>query len=136
MSRVVKGYSFAGVLAGLVGMSAMFLILVPLRGAQENRQIVLVARNMVFMLEDGDGEANPTLTFKPGEQVTILLRNDDPGMRHDLVIESLDVRSKVISFGQSLRLTFTVPTDGDAMIYMCSLHPYMMRGDIRVRESR
>jgi hypothetical protein len=51
------------------------------------REVRLVVRDMTFYV-DGDTSPNPTLRFKRGEQIRLVLRNDDPGMTHDVAIRA------------------------------------------------
>ena len=95
-----------------------------------SREITMVAKNMVFVIESPTStqQANPTITVKAGQRITIVLRNDDPGMQHDLVIEGLQVQLEVISSGETTRVTFTAPREPGRYVYLCSLHPRSMRG--------
>ncbi len=112
----------------LVGATGAILPSVAAGGA--GREITIVAKNMVFVVEspESSGRANPTITVKTGQKITIVLRNDDPGMQHDLVIQGLQIQVKVISFGETTRLTFTAPREPGAYVYLCSFHPRSMRG--------
>jgi len=99
-----------------------------IKDSKPPRQIELVARQMAF------NTSNPTIILKLGEPVVILVKNDDPGMLHDLVIEGLNVEtSTTLKYGQSETLKFT-PTQTGRFEYYCSYHFQMMRGEIIVIE--
>ena len=118
----------SALVVALVGATG---VIVPSMAAGEaSREITIVARNMAFVIESPDsfGRTNPTITVKAGRKITIVLRNDDPGMQHDLLIEGLDVEIEVISFGETTRLTFTAPREPGVYVYLCSFHPISMRG--------
>ena len=59
-----------------------------------SREITLVARDMAFYLsEQTQAGPNPTLQLKVGEQVRIVLRNQDPWYRahlRDQAVERVD----------------------------------------------
>ena len=114
----------------IVVVSATGVVLASIAQGAVSREITIVAKNMVFSVPslETSGEVNPTITVKRGQRVTITLRNDDAGMRHDLVIEGLDVRLEVVSCGETTRLTFTVPREPGEYVYLCSFHPRRMRG--------
>ncbi len=114
----------------IVVVSATGVVLASIAQGAVSREITIVAKNMVFSVPslETSGEANPTITVKRGQRVTITLRNDDAGMLHDLVIEGLDVRLEVVSCGETTRLTFTVPREPGEYVYLCSFHPRRMRG--------
>ncbi len=114
----------------IVVASATGAVLASMAQGAVSREITMVAKNMVFNVPslESSGEANPTITLKRGQKVTIILRNDDAGMLHDLLIEGLDVRLEAVSFGETTRLTFTVPREPGKYVYLCSFHPTRMRG--------
>ncbi len=122
----------------IVLLSAIMIVLVGATGAilpsmaagEAGREITIIAKNMVFVVEspESSGRANPTITVKVGKKITIVLRNDDPGMQHDLVVQGLQIQVEVASFGETTRLTFTAPREPGAFVYLCSFHPRSMRG--------
>ena len=114
----------------MVVVSATGVVLASIAQGAVSREITIVAKNMVFSVPslETSGEVNPTITVKRGQRVTIVLRNDDAGMQHDLVIEGLDVRLEVVSCGETTRLTFTAPREPGEYVYLCSFHPRRMRG--------
>ncbi|MCH8822220.1 MAG: cupredoxin domain-containing protein [Planctomycetes bacterium] len=114
----------------IVVVSATGVVLASMSQGVVSREITMVARNMVFSVQSSEssGAANPTITVKRGQKVTIILRNDDAGMLHDLVIEGLDVSLESVSCGEATRLTFTAPSEPGEYVYLCSFHPRRMRG--------
>ncbi len=114
----------------IVVVSATGVVLASMGQGVASREITMVAKNMVFSVQSSEssGEANPTITVKRGQKVTITLRNDDAGMLHDLVIEGLDIRLEAVSCGETTRLTFTAPREPGEYVYLCSFHPRRMRG--------
>ena len=123
-------------------LSALMIVLIGATGVvfpsmapgRASREITIVAKNMVFVIESAESseQANPTITVKGGQKITIILRNDDPGMQHDLVIKGLHVRVEVVSCGETTRVTFTAPREPGRYVYLCSFHPRSMRGVFRV----
>jgi hypothetical protein len=97
------------------------------------REIRLVARNMTYYVE-GATDPNPILHLRRGEQVRIVLTNNDPGMIHDFGIDALRIRTRLIddkSNGNGTVL-FTAPDTPLEATYSCTPHTQMMRGTIRV----
>ncbi len=126
-------------------LSALMIVLIGATGVVfpsiarggAGREITIVAKNMVFVIESttqssGSAQTNPTITVKTGQKITIVFRNDDPRMLHDLVIEGLNVQVEMVSCGESTRLTFTAPPEPGAYVYLCSFHPRSMRGEFIV----
>ncbi len=92
------------------------------------RTIVLTAKGMKF------NATNPTIDLEPGEWIRIVMRNEDPGMKHDLAIPQLGLRSAVTEAGESTVLSFRVPESG-LLTYLCSFHPISMKGTFYVDNS-
>ena len=96
------------------------------------REIKVVARDMTFYV-DGQLDPNPTLRFKAGERIRLLLRNEDGGMVHDLVIKDWNVTTKSLDEkGQEDAVVFRVPNRRSTAAYQCTPHSEMMRGSIQV----
>lgn len=114
----------------IVVASAAGMVLASMAQGTVSHEITIVAKDMVFSIQSSasTGEANPTITVKRGQKVTITLRNDDAGMIHDLIIEGLDISLETVSFSETTRLTFTAPTEPGEYVYLCSFHPRRMRG--------
>lgn len=106
----------------------------PLAGfGAEPRTIELVARKMAFVLP-GAEESNPRLVVARGERVRFVLRNDDPGMIHDLSIPSLGEKTPALrEAGTAAELTLRLPATPGEHAYLCSYHAVLMRGVIEVR---
>lgn len=96
------------------------------------REIRLEARGMAFYLP-GDERPNPTLRVAPGERVRLVLENRDPGMRHDLALPVLDRATTVLESGRTASVVIRAPERPGSHEYLCSLHPVLMRGVLRVR---
>ena len=114
----------------IVVASAAGMVLASMAQGTVSREITIVAKDMVFFNQSTESysEANPTITVKRGQKVLIILRNDDAGMLHDLIIEGLDFSLETVSFSETTRLTFTAPTQPGEYVYLCSYHPRRMRG--------
>jgi plastocyanin len=101
--------------------------------AQERARVVsLVATGMSFALAGEPETANPALTFRPGERVRLTLKNDAPGLRHDVAIPAWNVATEPIGFGETAQVTFTVPATDGPVDYYCRPHATMMRGLVTV----
>ena len=97
------------------------------------REVTLVARGMAFFLENGD-LPNPTLTFKPGERVRIVLRNQDRGIQHNFAVPSVKAELQPIGWNESADVVLTVPEAPGVYEYWCRPHMMMMRGQIIVQD--
>jgi FtsP/CotA-like multicopper oxidase with cupredoxin domain len=97
------------------------------------REVTLVARGMAFFLENGD-LPNPTLTFKAGERVRIVLRNQDRGINHNFVMPSVKAEFAPVGWNQSGDVVFEVPDTPGTYEYWCRPHMMMMRGTIIVQD--
>jgi plastocyanin len=113
VAMVVAAFAFAGRPGG--------------RGS-EPRQVVLVARGMAFVAPGGEGGPNPTLRLRAGEYVRLVLQNQDPGMRHDVVAPGLGLKTAAVGHGETQRRLFRVPRAAGSYDYFCSFHDRLMRG--------
>jgi hypothetical protein len=95
------------------------------------REIVLVARGMAFFV-DGQPGANPGIVLHAGETVRLTLRNEAPGLQHDLAIPALGAALDPLSAGQSRTITVEVPRQVMTIDYVCRPHATMMRGRLQV----
>ena len=108
----------------------------------EPRTVTLLAQGMSFYLP-GDATPNPRLVVERGEEVRLVLRNQDRGISHDLAVPDgdggrgepgeLKVTREVRGLGESADLTFRAPEVKGEYEYLCTLHSRMMRGVLEVR---
>ncbi len=89
------------------------------------RTIVLTTKDMKF------NSTNPAFNLVPGEMIRVILRNEDPGMKHDLVIPAIGIRTPVLAYGEEAVLEFRAPDTG-TFEYFCSMHPVSMQGQFSV----
>ena len=71
------------------------------------------------------------MTFRAGERVRLVLKNDAPGLCHDLAIPAWNVALDPIASGEITQVTFTVPSSGRPAEYFCRPHAAMMRGAVK-----
>lgn len=105
----------------VVGLVAM------LTAGAEPRTIELSARDMAFYVT-GTLEPNPEIRVKAGESVRIVLRNEQAGVSHDFVVESLGVAIDSIPGEGSDSVLIRVPRRRGVHPYVCTPHARMMRG--------
>lgn len=128
-SDTMKSYLGYSLIGALAVMAVVAITAVLVASPQPVHQIVIVAKDMTFtVIGDSDDRVNPPLRLAAGTVVTIIFRNEDIGMRHDLVFEGIEFGSSVLAYGEQEVLTFTVPSDAGVFEYLCSLHPTTMRG--------
>jgi plastocyanin len=120
----------------VIGLGILAATLLPMLASappDDVHEIRLVVRAMNFYVE-GESQPNPTLTVRAGEQVRLVLKNDDPGMSHDFVVKEWDVATKTLEDrGQEDTITFKAPSSPGEMVYQCTPHAQLMRGTIRVQ---
>ena len=120
----------------MIGSSRKILValLLTLSGCAPSgpREIVVVARGMTFTLPSEPDTPNPVIRVKPGEQITITLRNEAPGLIHEFRIPSWNVKSDQIRGGASTSVAVTVPSNQGRYEYLCGPHSEMMHGFVEV----
>ena len=121
----------AGAIVAVVAVMATILPMVASSELDKRRDVHLVIRDMAFYL-DGKGEPNPTLQFRRGERVRLVLRNDDAGMEHDLVIKNWKIATKVVHGRGEEMLNIKIPRRAGSATYYCTPHSAKMRGTILV----
>lgn len=123
------------ILTGIVITAVAILVsLLPMIASSDLdkvRDVRLVVRDMTFYLE-GSSEPNPTLQFRAGERVRILLKNEDAGIDHDFAVEAWQKKTKLLEGRGEDSLVITVPDKKGTEAYTCTPHADMMRGTIRV----
>jgi len=102
----------------------------------EPRQVTLLARGMTFYLP-GDSIPNPRLVVGRGEEIRLVLRNEDAGIPHDVAVAFGDgdrrATRELRGEGETADLTFRAPEAAGEYEYVCTLHSRMMRGVLEVR---
>ena len=93
---------------------------------------MLTARGMTFFTDDAPGQANPVIRLRAGERVRLVLKNEAPGLLHDVEIPALDVRLDQIRAGETADVTFTVPDSPGQHEYRCRPHSELMHGVVEV----
>jgi len=90
------------------------------------REISLEARSAAF---NGD---NPTIEAKAGETLRLVVRNADPGVRHEIAVPALGTGTHEVDSGEQVVLE--VPLDQPGTYeYVCPRHGARMKGKIVVR---
>jgi plastocyanin len=102
-------------------------------GTPPPREIRIVVNDMTFYIE-GQNEPNPMLRLRAGEQIRLVLHNEDPGMSHDFAVTSWQVQTPLLSErGAEAVVTFRVPERPGTYTYNCTPHADIMRGNIQVQ---
>lgn len=127
----IRRYGFIGLVAVAILGGVVLLAMSATFPATDPRELRLVARDMTFFI-DGDNTPNPTLRFRAGELVRVVLRNEDAGMEHDFAIKNWKVGSALLDGKGETVFEFRVPDKRGPEAYSCSPHPVMMRGSIDV----
>lgn len=122
----------ATLVAVLVVLGVGLFTLLPLvAGPESPREIVLVVRGMTFYLE-GDTAPNPTIAVRVGEDLRFVLRNEEPGVLHNLAVKAWDVETPVLRGAGTASVRVRVPERAGRTDYRCTPHAQMMRGVIEV----
>lgn len=98
----------------------------------QRRDVHLVIRDMAFYL-DGKGEPNPTLQFRQGERVRVIVRSEDTGMNHDFVVKNWKVASRLLHGRDEEVVNIKVPREAGSTTYACTPHAEKMRGTILIQ---
>ena len=127
--KIVKTHLLKALITTAVVAALLPLLAGSLTRSESVVTVVVVAKDMKF------NQTNPTIFIRPGTKIRMVLRNEDPGMRHDLVLEALGLETPIIKAGESAVLEFEVEDEG-RFEYLCSLHPVMMKGILMVSDQR
>jgi plastocyanin len=100
--------------------------------AEAPRDIVLLARGMRFVVPEQPELTNPVIPVRAGERVRLVLRNEAPGLLHDIQIPAWHVKVAQIRAGQTAEVTFTVPKRLGRTEYRCQPHGELMKGFVEV----
>ena len=127
-----KQHIAIGLIVAVMFSIATIAAIVP-REAPANRvhEIHLVVRDMTYYV-DGNPNPNPTLSVRRGEQVKVLLRNEEAGMTHDFAVGAWNARTERLSYREEGAVQFRAPDQPGIGTYACTPHSEMMQGTIRV----
>jgi plastocyanin len=128
---MVRRYGLIGLVVGGVLGGVALLAMKAVSADPGPREVRLVARDMTFFVE-GDLTPNPTLRFRAGERVRLILRSEDAGMKHDFIVKKWEVGSALLDGKGETVFEFRVPEQRGPEAYSCTPHPVMMRGTIEV----
>ena len=101
-------------------------------GVEGPREILVVAKGMTFILPSDPDTANPVIRLRRGEHVSLVLRNEAPGLLHNIEIPAWTVKSDRIRAGEETSVTFEVPSQQGPTEYRCAPHSEMMHGFVEV----
>ena len=96
------------------------------------REVTVVARGMTFVLADAPDTPNPVIQLRAGERVRLVLKNEAPGLLHDIQIPAWKVQVDQIRAGQRAEVAFTVPSDVGRYQYRCRPHSELIKGFVEV----
>ena len=118
----------------LCGYAATAVLLGLAAGCSDSpRDIVVLARGMTFVLADEEpDEVNPIIKVRSGERVRLVLKNEAPGLLHDIQIPAWRVQVMQIRAGETADVTFTVPNQAGRYEYLCRPHSELMKGIVEV----
>jgi len=123
--RLIGGVGMAAILTLFGGIVMLPLWSQSAVAANDAREIVLEARDLAF------GDANPTLSFEPGERIRLIVRNSDIGVLHSIRLPGIDDAVRHIPWGEQIVIEFTAPEEG-VFEYICPQHAPKMQGRIRI----
>lgn len=106
--------------------------LLPVMTKTPDREVTLVVRGMAFYLDGDFRHPNPTIELKAGENVRVVLRNDERGMTHDFAVPALGAATGLLDWNEQDATSFEVPETPGTYEYFCNPHRLMMKGTIRV----
>ena len=123
--RLIGGVGMAAILTLFGGIVMLPLWSQSAVAANDAREIVLEARDLAF------GDANPTLSFEPGERIRLIVRNSDIGVLHSIRLPGIDDIVRHIPWDEQVVIEFTAPEEG-VFEYICPQHAPKMQGRIRI----
>jgi plastocyanin len=72
------------------------------------------------------------IRVRAGERVRLILKNEAPGLVHDIAIPAWNVAADSVRTGETAQVVFTVPTTPGRAEYRCRPHAEMMNGVVDV----
>ncbi|MEO6236800.1 MAG: cupredoxin domain-containing protein [Vicinamibacterales bacterium] len=122
MAKLIASIGIVALVAGALVISAR---------SPAPTEIRLVVRDMTFYL-DGQAEPNPTLRLHTGQNIRLVLRNEDEGMTHDFAIPGIGAATRRLEGGEEASIAFRAPDRPGTLPYTCRPHARIMRGTILV----
>ena len=122
---------FWGVVLTAAAVVVSLLPMLASSDLDEVREVRLVARDMTFYME-GSAEPNPTLTFRAGEKVRLVLKNEDAGIDHNFSVPKWEKKTKLLEGKGEDSIVIKIPKRKGSENYTCTPHSEMMRGTIRI----
>lgn len=101
-------------------------------GVEGPREIVVVAKGMTFTVPSDSDTSNPLIRLHAGERVTLTLRNEAPGLIHNIEIPAWNVKTDLIRAHETVSVTFDVPVTPGRVEYTCRPHSELMQGFVEV----
>lgn len=121
------------ILVSLVFGFTVFVAAIPEPLRTAPREINLIARGMSFYLANSiDGDMNPTIRLKAGEQFRITLHNQDLGMKHTFVVRVWDLVVTPTERDGIGSVLLRAPERPGRYNYVCLPHSALMSGFIEV----
>jgi heme/copper-type cytochrome/quinol oxidase subunit 2 len=129
MTQMIKRHCGKMFAAGFAAGAMVFAVMAFTTREPPNvqqRELVLITKEVAFRSPDRPGQPNPVLTLKKGEPVKLVLRNEESAsVLHCFIISGLNVKTtRSLSTGESETLTFT-PKEKGTFAYACLMHPNM-----------
>ncbi len=122
MAKLIASVAIVALVTGALVISAR---------SPAPREIRIVVRDMAFYVA-GQAEPNPTLRLHAGQEIRLVLRNEDEGMTHDFAIPGIGAATRRLEGGEEASIAFRVPDRPGTLPYTCRPHARMMRGTILV----
>jgi hypothetical protein len=117
-------------------LAGMILCAALLAGCGANggtpREVDVIARGMTFVLPTAPDTPNPVIPLRAGERVRLVLKNEAPGLLHDIRIPAWGIEVEQIRAGQIAEVVFTVPGTVGRFQYLCRPHSELMKGFVEV----
>jgi plastocyanin len=130
----MRAKTWTGAMMMAAAVALVAAVVATSAGAREEaREIHLVARGMAFYLDADPTAANPTIRVQRRERVRFVLRNETPGIDHDLAIASMGVGLTPVAVGQSAAFDLQAPDQPGRHEYACRPHAVMMTGTVVVQ---
>ncbi len=126
-----RGRVAAVVLVAILCMGLLALLPLGAGTRADPRDVVFIARDMAFYTA-GSNAGNPIVKVRAGEEVRLVFRNDDEGIRHNLAIQDWKVLLELPNGAREMSTVVRVPERPGLHWYVCEPHRSMMMGIVEV----